>query len=346
MKERVEKFLQDIELDFYQLPLDKDEIKNFLDDKLDLCQLSFKDLFDHIDNSRDRFAFYIKASLFLFGVGCLKDCVKAFSEVSGLLKTEPNYGAAINLKGVMYYQGWGVIRDYRIAFDQFCLSVEKGFLKSLCNEAICFYYGHGVTQNVSTALSLLQEASEKNVKIARSLHAHFLIENDPKDKAIVAKAKEVLIERIREKDNKAKKYLALALLSEKDQSGLEDKYVCDPSIPKDVCFLVAEFLIHNYRNDSKSLELAINLLNASSDYKPSLNLLAYCYQEGIGVTVDIRRALNTLKIKRPNTYATTSLEIVVPSSEGVCEVPIIELKKACPNIPPPTPSPSPPPYNS
>ena len=98
---------------------------------------------------------------FLFSSACLADWktglaayiegdyVTAYKEFK-IRAEQGNPGSQFYL-GLMYYEGQGVIQDYKETVKWYRLATEKGFHSAQFNLGRMYYYGEGVTQDIVVA---------------------------------------------------------------------------------------------------------------------------------------------------------------------------------------------------
>jgi len=68
---------------------------------------------------------------------------------------------AQNSLGVMYYEGYGVKRDYAEAIKWYRKAIDHGVVKAICNLGIMYEEGKGVKKDYSEAVKLYRKAAEQ-----------------------------------------------------------------------------------------------------------------------------------------------------------------------------------------
>ena len=71
--------------------------------------------------------------------------------------------------GVCFYNGQGVEKDYKTAFNTFSKAVELKNPTAYFHIGRCYLYGDGCQKNVSMAVSYLERAAKHNVQGAKEL---------------------------------------------------------------------------------------------------------------------------------------------------------------------------------
>lgn len=68
--------------------------------------------------------------------------------------------------GLRFYQGDGVEKDYKRAFELFSKSAAKGNIEALVQQGICYYYGRGVPLNYAQAVDCFKKGIKAENKEA------------------------------------------------------------------------------------------------------------------------------------------------------------------------------------
>ncbi|MCR5456086.1 MAG: sel1 repeat family protein, partial [Bacteroidales bacterium] len=151
------------------------------------------------------------------------------------------YLRATNDLGVAYYDGFGVRKSYKKAFELYCKSAKYGVKESISNKGVCYEWGYGIAKNPGKAFCCYRHATQKGylpamVKLANCYCTGTGVKKDKEkylywmQKALNEKscdaqndiAYEYLTGKFLEKDlSKAKKYFMLSIKN--PDGGAENK---------------------------------------------------------------------------------------------------------------------------
>ena len=85
-----------------------------------------------------------------------------------MIEAKNNNSTAQNRLGFMYYYGYGVHQDYKLAYEWFFKSADQGNTTSQCNLGIMYQNGHNVHQDYKMSCKLYQKSADKGNAIAQS----------------------------------------------------------------------------------------------------------------------------------------------------------------------------------
>lgn len=99
------------------------------------------------------------------GYGVSKNYDLAYSNF--LESSKEGYAEAHLNLGKCYMKGKGVARDFKTAVHYFSLSVDQDFPEAKCYLGICYFYGYGIRQDIEKAMDLISSAAEQGNKQAQ-----------------------------------------------------------------------------------------------------------------------------------------------------------------------------------
>ena len=102
---------------------------------------------------------FILGAMYYNGYGVEKDYAEAFNWWSK--SVEQGYVVAQNNLGLMYYNGYGVEKDYVEAFNWWSKSAEQGLAWAQNNLGDMYYYGRGVKEDYAEAAKWYRKAAEQ-----------------------------------------------------------------------------------------------------------------------------------------------------------------------------------------
>ena len=102
---------------------------------------------------------FILGAMYYNGYGVEKDYAEAFNWWSK--SAEQGYVVAQNNLGLMYYNGYGVEKDYAKAFNWWSKSAEQGLAWAQNNLGDMYYYGRGVKEDYAEAAKWYRKAAEQ-----------------------------------------------------------------------------------------------------------------------------------------------------------------------------------------
>jgi TPR repeat protein len=76
------------------------------------------------------------------------------------------YLKATNDYGLSFYNGSGVRKNYKKAFDLYCQSAKYGVPESISNKGVCYEWGLGTRKNQSKAFCCYRHAAQKGLSVA------------------------------------------------------------------------------------------------------------------------------------------------------------------------------------
>ena len=104
------------------------------------------------------------------------DYAKAKQWMESALKLNNKKGAP-NYLGIMYYEGKGVAKDYKKAFNYFTIAANNKVKNSNYYLALCYEHGYGTKRDIPSAIEYYDKA-EKHEESLRLKKAHNLLTDD------------------------------------------------------------------------------------------------------------------------------------------------------------------------
>jgi TPR repeat protein len=353
MNAKFENFISNIEADFVLLGLDHETITNFLSKKYDELYIEkgliVRWLIDK--DNKTNFENYFLAAHCLRGIhGVFKDIDVAFGKFSRLADIQ--YPPSLFAMAVIYNEGIAGNHDEQKAFDFLLKSYELKFLPSYCALAIYYWYGCGIKKDKDLAISIFEEAIKEGYVVAEFIYGEELILQIGASEEVFQKGLKLIFNAAGKGNSDAVKFITHALCGD---SGFKEEvrnYIKNGSSKKEEVFAVAEFIIY-YRHTSPKFatqaqeevmsEVAVKLLHHIKDWPKAANLLAYCYQQGIGVPIDIKEAYRLIAHVRTKVQSSLLAASSISLNESVLPKVVDEsnVLKSVIEISPPTPTASP-----
>lgn len=78
------------------------------------------------------------------------------------LAIKSNNGLAYQLIGQLYENGWGVTKDYSLAYENYAKAFIAGNIDAAYHIGYCTFYGYGVSKNINQAFEWCMLAAEHN----------------------------------------------------------------------------------------------------------------------------------------------------------------------------------------
>jgi TPR repeat protein len=353
MNDKFEKFISCIENEFILIRVDSESITRFLSKKYNELLVEKTTLLNYLikKESKTSFERYFLAIHCLYGIDGISHDVKvAFGKITSLV--EARYPPALFALAVIYNEGIAGEFDQNKVFDLFFQGYKLGFLPSYCALARCYSWGCGTLQDKAKAISIFEEAINLGYTQAEFSYGEELITQICASEAIYQKGLKLIFCAAGKGNIDAIKFIARALCGYSRFKDIVADYIKANKHGNDEIYPVAEFLVY-YRHISPSFavpkqdpaveEVAIKLLMVLDSYPQAVKLLAYCYQEGIGVPADAKKSCRLLchvRTKVPNSGLSST---AIPLNESVLPKVVDEsnLLRSVIEIYPPTPPASP-----
>ncbi len=309
MNDKFEKFISCIEDEFILVRVNADSITDYLSPKYNELLVEKTPLLNYLINkeAKTHFEKYFLSLHCLFGIdGVTIDIQVAFGKISRL--AEAKYPPAIFALAVIYNEGLAGKFDQNKAFDLFLQGYELKFLPSYCALARCYSWGYGILQDKVMAISIFEEAIKLGYIPAEFSYGEELITQISASEEIYQRGLKLIFGAAGKCDINAIKFIAGALCGySRFKDRVADYIKANKHTNKEV-YVVAEFLLY-YKHISPKFtvpsenivveDVAIKLLKVLGSYPKAVRLLAYCYEEGIGVSRDMSQALRLLRSLEP-----------------------------------------------